>query len=58
MRRVCMLLSATALSLVTVQALADPPDLSGVWLISTHVAAAKTVNGHAPPPDAGSQGGV
>jgi hypothetical protein len=49
MRRVCILMWATASSLVSLQAFADPPDLSGVWLLSAHVAAVKTMDGHAPP---------
>jgi hypothetical protein len=49
MRRLGMLLSATALGLVSLQACADPPDLSGVWFISAHVGAVKTTDGHAPP---------
>jgi hypothetical protein len=49
MRAVCMLLSAAALAVVSVAAQADPPDLSGVWFLSTRVGALKTVDGHAPP---------
>jgi hypothetical protein len=49
MSRVWMLLSAATLSFVSLRAFADPPDLSGVWFISAHVTAAKTVDGHAPP---------
>jgi hypothetical protein len=49
MRRLGMLFAATALSLASLPACADPPDLSGVWFISAHVGAAKTVEGQAPP---------
>lgn len=49
MRAVCMLVPAAALALVSLAALADPPDLSGVWFITTHVGALKTVEGQAPP---------
>ncbi len=44
-----MLLFAAALGLVSLQLRAAPPDLSGVWFITTHVAALKTLDGHAPP---------
>jgi hypothetical protein len=43
------LLSTAAIGLVSLQVLAAPPDFSGVWSISTHVGALKTVEGHAPP---------
>jgi hypothetical protein len=49
MKRLRLLLSAAALGAVSLNALADPPDLSGVWFITTHVGALKTVDGHAPP---------
>jgi hypothetical protein len=49
MRGVCVLLSAAAMALMSFAALAAPPDLSGVWFISTHVGALKTVEGQAPP---------
>ncbi len=49
MKRLRLLLSAAALAAVSLNALADPPDLSGVWFITTHVDALKTVDGHAPP---------
>jgi hypothetical protein len=49
MRGFCALLASTALGLVSLDALAAPPDLSGVWFISAHVEAAKTVDGKAPP---------
>jgi hypothetical protein len=49
MKRLRLLLSAAALGAVSLNALADPPDLSGVWSITTHVGALKTVDGHAPP---------
>jgi hypothetical protein len=49
MRGCFILLSSTALGLVSLEALAAPPDLSGVWFISTQVEAAKTVDGKAPP---------
>jgi hypothetical protein len=42
-------LSAAAAAMVSLAALADPPDLSGVWVIASHVGALKTVQGHAPP---------
>jgi len=48
MRGLGVLLAAAALA-VTCDALAAPPDLTGVWLISSHVGALKTVDGHAPP---------
>jgi hypothetical protein len=49
MRGVCVLLSAAAMSLMSLGALAAPPDLSGVWFISTHVGALKSVEGQPPP---------
>ncbi|HTC50843.1 MAG TPA: hypothetical protein VK700_02785 [Steroidobacteraceae bacterium] len=49
MRALQVMLSALAMSALSVAALADPPDLSGVWLLTTHVGALKTVDGHAPP---------
>jgi hypothetical protein len=49
MRGFWVLLSTTALTLGSLDALAASPDLSGVWFISTHVEAAKTVDGKAPP---------
>jgi hypothetical protein len=49
MSAVRMLLSAAALAAMSLDALAAPPDLSGVWFISAHVGALKTVEGHAPP---------
>jgi len=45
MRRLGLLVSATALGLVSLQAFADPPDLSGVWFISAHVGAVETTDG-------------
>jgi hypothetical protein len=55
MRGLRVLLATAALA-VTCHALAAPPDLSGVWFITSHVGALKTVDGHAPPlnPDAKS----
>ncbi len=49
MKTVCVLLSAATLAVVSVETLAAPPDLSGVWFISNHVSALKTLDGHAPP---------
>jgi hypothetical protein len=49
MRALQVMLSALAMSALSVAALADPPDLSGVWLLTTHVGALKTVDGRAPP---------
>ncbi len=49
MRGLCLLLSAATLALVSLNALAAPPDLSGVWFISSPVGALKTVEGKAPP---------
>lgn len=49
MKSVHLLLSAAALGAVSLNALADPPDLSGVWFLSAHVGALKTLDGHAPP---------
>ncbi len=49
MKGVNVLLAAAALSLVGTIARADPPDLSGVWLLSGHVGAVKTTDGGAPP---------
>jgi hypothetical protein len=49
MRGLCLLLSAAAMALMSQDALAGPPDLSGVWFISSHVGALKTVEGKAPP---------
>jgi hypothetical protein len=49
MRGFCVLLSTTAFGMVSLDALAAPPDLSGVWFISAHVDAAKTVDGKLPP---------
>lgn len=49
MRAIGMLLSAAAMATLSATALADPPDLSGVWFITAHVDALKTVEGKAPP---------
>jgi hypothetical protein len=49
MRGVYGLLSAGALALMSLDALAAPPDLSGVWFISTPVGALKTAEGREPP---------
>jgi len=43
------MLSAVIVAAVSLDALAAPPDLSGVWFIAHHVDALKTVDGHAPP---------
>jgi hypothetical protein len=48
MRGLGVLLAAAALA-VSCDALAAPPDLTGVWFISSHVGALKTADGHAPP---------
>jgi hypothetical protein len=49
MRGLGVLLAAAALAVVSCDALAAPPDLTGVWFISGDVGALKTVAGHAPP---------
>ena len=49
MRGVCVFLSVAAMSVVSVDALAAPPDLSGVWFIASPVGALKTAEGQAPP---------
>jgi hypothetical protein len=55
MRGFIILMSGGALSLVSLGALAAPPDLSGVWFISSHVGAAKTVEGKTPPLNAAAK---
>ncbi len=54
MRAFNILLTGAAFGVISLNALAAPPDLSGVWFIAAHVGALKTVDGHAPPltPDA------
>ena len=49
MRGLRIFLPALMLAVVSLAALAAPPDLSGVWFISHHVDALKTAEGHAPP---------
>jgi hypothetical protein len=49
MKTLGVFLSAAALGSMSVTALAAAPDLSGVWMLSTHVGALKTVDGKAPP---------
>jgi hypothetical protein len=49
MRAVYLLVSAAAVATMSLAALAEPPDLSGVWFLSSHVGAVKTADGHAPP---------
>ena len=49
MRGVGVLLSAVAMAMTSLAARAAPPDLSGVWFISSHVVALKTVDGQSPP---------
>ena len=49
MSAVRVLLSAAALAVMSLDARAAAPDLSGVWFISSHVDALKTVEGQAPP---------
>lgn len=49
MKGVGVFVSAAALGLASFNVLAAPPDLSGVWFISKHVAALETVAGQAPP---------
>jgi hypothetical protein len=49
MRALQIFLSSAALGAMSVNASAAAPDLSGVWFISGHVGALKTVDGKAPP---------
>jgi hypothetical protein len=55
MRAWHVLLSAAALGAMSLNTSAAVPDLSGVWVISHHVGALKTVDGKAPPLTAAAQ---
>ncbi|MGC1457108.1 MAG: hypothetical protein WA825_02395 [Steroidobacteraceae bacterium] len=49
MRALCVMVSGAVMTALSLVAQADPPDLSGVWFLSGHVGAVKTIEGHAPP---------
>jgi hypothetical protein len=49
MRALQVFLSTAALGAMSLNVSAAAPDLSGVWFISSHVGALKTVDGQAPP---------
>jgi hypothetical protein len=55
MRVLPIFLSTAALGAMSLNVSAAAPDLSGVWFISTHVGALKTVDGKAPPLTAAAQ---